>query len=1069
MVKNMYQNKDNLRKALVLQLSHVWKFTTLLLVILFLHSYTSQAQSRLAGKVTSTLDNQPIPGVNIVIKGSTTGTTTDGNGDFSIETKSGDVLVVSFIGYQTEEVAVTNQTRLDIQLAEDITTLGEVVVVGYGELKRTDITSAQTTISAKEIQSTVNTTIEQAIQGRTAGVYVTQNTGQPGGGISVNIRGINSINGSNEPLYVIDGVQIAPPTVQYGARSSTNPLAGLNPSDIESMEILQGPSATAIYGSRGTNGVVLITTKRGKAGQMNINYGYTFSLQDKPEFLSTMDLQQYATMHNAIRTLTGGTLTTEFQDPSILGKGTNWQDALFKRAPLHKHQLSLSGGSEKTTFYLSGEYFDQEGVATGSAFDRYSVRLNVDNQTRKWLKIGTNLNFSQTNEELGTSQSDVIINALQMAPNIAVVNPNGTWGGADATNGSSTQFTPPNPIALAELIQNNFKRRNFLGGVNADVTILKGLTFRTSFNGNIGFNNSVFFTPTYQLGSVVNSTASLERRNETNTYWNWNQLLQYTNRFGKHDINLMASHESQESLWENIYGSRTGFVSNDLIELTLGNPLGQQNGSARGQWAMESYLGRAVYSFADKYIVQGAFRADGSANFGPENRWGFFPSVSVAWRVTQEPFMEAMPFINELKLRAETGLTGNQGDGGRIFSPLGAVTTPWGSGFRASRYGNAGLQWEETQTNNIGFNLSILNSRVQVEGDFYVKNTDNLLMENPLPWYMGTSAEGSIAPPTVNIGALQNKGYAFTLNTINVDNGQVNWTTNFNVSGFRTKVTEFYSEAAFLDRTSWWMSNWTQRAVVGQAPWLMRGYVAEGLFQSVEEINASAIPTRNGERLPVDPSGVWVGDIKYKDLNGDNVIDERDQTFIGNPWPKVTLGLTNTVSYKGFELTALLTGAFGNDVYNYIRFVNTNPNQINLGRNMLAETFDYAKVEGEGTSAYISNPGTTVPRITSTDANGNGVRHSSKFIEDGSYVRVKNLQLSYNLPKSLLGVQNVVQGARVSFGIQNLATFTKYKGMDPEVGAYVGNNVSATTQSIGLDYGRYPLTRMYTFNIGIDF
>jgi TonB-linked SusC/RagA family outer membrane protein len=492
----------------------------------------------------------------VVVKGTTTGTTTNADGEFTLDAAADAVLVISYIGFTTEEVPVAGKSRIEVTLVEDIKALSEVVVVGYGEMRRSDLTSAQTTVTARDIEKTVNTTIEQAIQGRAAGVYVTQNTGQPGGGISVNIRGLNSITGANEPLYVIDGVQIQQATnVQYGSRSSTNPLAGLNPADIESMEILQGPSATAVYGSRATNGVVLITTKRGKAGEMRVNYGYTYSLQDKPAFLPTLNLRKYATVHNEIRTRTGGTLTPEFQDPSVLGEGTNWQEALFKRAPLNKHQLSLSGGSDKTTFYLSGEYFKQDGVALGSAFDRYSVRLNVDNQTRKWLKLGTNLSVNQTSEELGTAQSDIIINALQMSPNIAVVNPSGTWGGADATNGSVTQFTPPNPIALAELIQNNFRRRNALGGFNAEVSLLKGLAFRTSLNGNVGFNNSIFFTPTYQLGSVPNSTASLERRNETNTYWNWNQLLQYTTRLGKHDINAMVSHESQAAQWENLWGT----------------------------------------------------------------------------------------------------------------------------------------------------------------------------------------------------------------------------------------------------------------------------------------------------------------------------------------------------------------------------------------------------------------------------------------------------------------------------------------------------------------------------------
>jgi TonB-linked SusC/RagA family outer membrane protein len=1032
-------------------------------------------QGVVTGKITDN-QNQPMPGVNVIVKGTANGTTSDANGAFSIRAKQEDVLVISFIGYKSQEVPVGAQTNFNLSMVEDVATLEEVVVTGYGEMKRADLSSSQVSIGSEQIQKTVNTTIEQAIQGRAAGVYVTQNTGQPGGGISVNIRGVNTINGSNEPLYVVDGVQIQQSSsVSYGSTSSTNPLAGLNPADIASIDILQGPAATAIYGSRGTNGVVLITTKRGKSGEMKINYGFTYSVQDKPKILPVMNLRQYAQMTNEIHQITGGSSPGEFADPSILGNGTNWQDALFKTAPLYKHQLSLSGGSEKTQFYISGEYFDQDGVAIGSGFKRGSIRLNVDNQLRKWLKIGTNFSVNRTTEKLTTTQENTILNALQLAPNIPVKNPDGTWGGADVTNGNSVQYTPLNPVAISSLIQNTNKRTQVLGGVNLDVNIIKGLTFKTSLNTNLGFSNSDYFIPTYRLGSKTNDVASLTSGSGSSYYWNWNQLLQYNTKIGKHDIGIMASHEAQKSFWQNVSGTKTGFVTNEIPDLNIGNSQGATTSGGRSTWTMESYFGRINYAFNDRYIIQGAIRADGSVNFGPENKWGVFPSVSAAWRISQESFMQNITFINDLKLRLETGVTGNQGNT-NFYGPLSTVSTPWGSGFILGRYGNEGMKWEQTKTNNVGFNVAVLDNRIQIEGDFYIKKTDNLLLSNPLPDYMGTAGEGAISPPTVNIGSLENRGWAFTINTVNYDRGGLTWRSNFNISGFKTKVTQFYSETAFIDRTSWFIgdmgsgNNWTQRAAVGQAPWLFRGYLYDGLFQSVDEINNSAIPVdKDGNRLKVDPSSVWVGDIKYKDLNGDNKIDERDATNIGNPWPKFTFGFTNTVTFKGFDLNILLTGTYGNKIYNYLRFNNTNPNNINLGRNLMQEAYNYARIEGEGSEAHITNPGGNVPRLAIPDVNGNGLRFTDKFVEDGSYIRIKNVTLGYTIPRTLLSKQNVVQGLRLAVGVQNIYTITKYKGYDPEVGAYVGRDSQPANQSIGVDFGRYPLTPVYTFNVSVDF
>lgn len=1035
-----------------------------------------QAQVTVRGTVRSSGDGLALPGVTVLVKGTTTGVATNGDGTYSISIpNSNAVLVYSFIGFKSQEIQVGNQSVIDVNMEEDMSSLDEVVVVGYGTMKKRDMSSAQVSVGSQDIERTVNTTVEQALQGRAAGVYVTQNTGAPGGGVSVNIRGVNSIGGTNEPLYVIDGVQIQPQTVSYGATSSTNPLAGLNPGDIESMEVLQGPSATAIYGSRGTNGVIMITTKRGKAGATKISYNYLYSLQDKPDNLDVMSLNQYATMVNEINGITGGTPPAAFLDPSLLGTGTNWQNELFKTAGLNKHTLTLSGGNENTQFYIAGEYFNQEGVAIGSSFDRYSLRTNIDNQTRKWLKIGMNLQLFHTDEQLATGSSDVINNAIQMAPHIPVTNPDGSWGGADPINGSSLQFTPPNPIALANLLDRSYMRRGALGGFNVEIGLIEGLKFRTMLNGNVNYNNGHFFTPTYRLGAVTNDVNSLSKNTDTSFGWNWSQILTYSKVWGKHALDLMASHEAQANKYEYMSAGRVNFPSNALPELGLGSAAGATNGGGAGHWAMESYFGRANYTFNEKYIILAAFRADGSANFGPENRWGYFPSMSAAWRVSEESFLANATWMDELKLRFETGLTGNQGNANAIFAPLSSpsIPTPWGSGFLVSRFGNPSLKWEETSTINFGFNLNMFNNRVQIEADYYVKKTDNLLLPNPLPWYMGTSAEGSIGTPTVNIGALENRGYGITINTINIDNraSGFSWSSNFNFSGFRTEVTKFFSETAFIDRTAWYMNSFTQRAVPGQAPWLFYGYKYDGVYQSVEEVESSARPVDNtGAPLPVGPDGVYVGDIKYVDINGDGVIDERDQTFIGNPWPKFTFGTTQQFAYKNFTLDVLLTGSLGNDIYNYNRFTNTNPNNVNLGRNMLLETYGYARIgTNDAGNPYLVNPETDIPRISVTDINGNGNRISDKFVEDGSYIRIKNIQLGYSLPSELLNKQKAIQGARLSVGVQNAFTFTKYKGYDPEVGAYVGNNVSASDQLIGVDYGRYPLTRMYTISLGIDF
>lgn len=1037
----------------------------------FFLSQTFAQDKPISGSVNDENGN-PLTGATVVVKGTSTNVVTDATGKFSINLpQNRRSLVVSYVGMQSQTINVWNASTVNVSLRTAVATLGDVVVVGYGRARRVNLTSAQTTVTAKEIDRTVNTTIEQAIQGRAAGVYITQNSGQPGGGMSVAIRGISSINGNTEPLYVIDGVQVQ----GGGTTNSSNPLSGLNPSDIDDIQILQGPSATAIYGSRATNGVILITTKRGKAGDPKLTYGFQYNIQTPPQHLKVMDLQQYAQMVKEYHALAGGTTPNEFLDPSLLGKGTDWQDELFDNANMQKHQLSLSGGSNSTTYYMSGEYLKQDGIALGSGFDRYSFRLNLDNKPREWITLGANLSFNQTNEKLTTSSEGIISNALQLTPQVPVKNLNGTWGGGDNINGAN-QFAPVNPVAIASLRTNTNRRREFLGGLNLGLNLAKGLTFRTSFNTDVNYSNALFYNPTYAIGWAINTSATLSNYIGMSTYWNLNQLLEYNRQIGKHNIGGMVSHESQSSKWQNISAARSGFLTNDVLDLSAGNALTGTNGGGSGPWAMESYLGRLNYNYDNRYIITGTIRRDGSSNFGPENRWGTFPSVSGAWRVSQEHFFHVAA-ISELKLRLETGVTGNQGNGG-IYSPLVSGPSDLGTGFLPGRYGNPALKWEETKTNNIGLNLGLLKNRVTAELDYYIKKTDNLIIDKPLPWYMGTSGIGSVGNPTVNIGSLQTKGWSITVNTVNISNKDFRWETNLNLSHFKTIIKKFYSDAAFVDRTSWWLDNWTQRSAVGQEPWLFRGYIAEGLFQSVDEINKSAVRVdNNGARLPTDPqTGVWVGDVKYKDISGpngvpDGIIDFHDETNIGSPWPKLFGGFTNSFSYKGFDLSILITGTYGNDIYNHLAKVNSNASSIYISRNLMIDAINYARLTTKDGKVAIENSGTDVPRLANAQiANDNNyVTTSSKWVEDGSFLRLKNVSLSYSLPASIISKQKFIRGVRGTFGVQNLATLTNYSGFDPEIGSYVGGNANNSNQAIGLDYGRYPLTPVYTFSVNVNF
>jgi len=720
---------------------------------------------------------------------------------------------------------------------------------------------------------------------------------------------------------------------------------------------------------------------------------------------------------------------------------------------------------------------NQDGVASGSNFTRYGFRLNLDNKATKWLTLGLNLNYNQINETLTTTSSGLISSALSLSPEIAVKNIDGTWGGADPSNAAG-QWAPVNPVAIANLVTNTDVKRQLLGGGNVQINILPGLIFKTAINTNLGYTNTLQFTPTYNLDPWhINVLNTFDDGASFNTYWGLNELLEYTKQFGLHYLDVMASHEAQAYTWKNLHANRSNFLSNDILDLNAGDPTQMGNSGGHGDGAMESWMGRINYNYAERYIFSASIRADGSSNFGLNNRWGYFPAVSAAWRISKEPWY-GIKWMNELKLRVETGTTGNQGSGG-VYSTMSGGVTPWGAGFMPNKYPAPNLKWESTTTYNAGLTLGFLENRIQFDGDFYVKNTDNLIMNDPLPYYMGINGSGSMNPPLVNFGSLRNTGWALSINSTNINTRTFRWTSNFNISGDKPIVTKLLASSSSSIRSAYWMNNFQQVCQVGKAPWLFYGYIQEGYFKSVDEINNSAVPWNTAQTgpLPTDAStGVWVGDVKYKDISGpngkpDGHIDTYDLTTIGNPWPKFYGGFSNTFSYMGFDLNILLTFTYGNQIYNYQAWASSNAHNIYLGQNLLQDVINHAKI---GTDAngnpYLVNPNASVPRITASanDYNGNWNRFTNQYVEDGSFLRVKNISLSYNIPKSIINKQDIIKNIQLSVSAQNIITLTKYKGFDPEVGSAVGPNVSASNQLIGVDYGHYPLTPVYSFGVNVN-
>ena len=1053
-------------------------------------------------KITGTVSDAmgPIIGANVLEKGTTNGMITDINGNFTLNVEPGATLVVSFIGYVTQEIKITNQTNLKVTLKEDSEMLDEVVVVGYGTMKKSDLSGASVSMGEDKIKGSIITNLDQSLQGRAAGVTAVQTSGAPGSSSSIRVRGQATINANAEPLYVIDGVIVQGQgtsgssfglgdALGNGSVSTISPLSTINPSDIVSMEILKDASATAIYGAQGANGVVLITTKRGKAGEAKFTYDGMIAVNRQEKRLDLMNLREYAGYYQDF--VTDGHISSQnadvhYSDPSILGKGTNWQDAVFQTALQHQHQVSAEGGTEKVKYYVSGSYMNQEGTIIGSQFERFSVRTNLDAQLKKWLKLGLSATYSSTDEDLKLADSsEGIINySLTTLPDIPIYDVYGNYA-SEVREG----WTSPNPVAMAMLNEINLKRQKLTGNVFADITPIKNLTWHAELGYDISASKGSRFLPTVDLGGWTRDSNTSSIQKNSSKFWQLKNYVTYNGEVGKHHFTAMVGQECWESSYDFNSVTNTNLPSNTIHNPALGQGTPSIN-AGFGSSAMASFFTRETYNYDDRYYATYTYRYDGSSNFGPNNRWAGFHSLAGSWRFTNEKFMKNVAWISNGKIRIGWGQTGNANIGGSTWlTTMSRMPTGLGLSYRPANIANESVKWESQEQWNIGLDLGFLQDRINLTVDWYRKESKDMLMTMQLPSYMGTqgNASSALTAPKGNYGKLRNYGFEITLNVRPVVTKNFDWDSDIQFSVNRNKLVwlQGTASAAIVGYGQW--SDVVSMSTVGESLYNFYGYVVEGVYKDFNDIINSPIsdkaPLNADGTICTDPSKynkqntVWVGDLKFKDVNGDGKITEADKTNIGSPLPKFTFGWTNTFHYKNFDASIFINGSYGNKVMNYTSISLTAmktawSNQLNtIGSRAQLSMIDGSKNYAAGTYWYndisnikVINAGTSIPRAAINDPNDND-RISSRYIEDGSYIRLKNISLGYTFPKkwiSKIGLSNL----RVSANIQNLLTITGYDGYDPEIGASTSD---MNGYVFGMDNGRYPSPTTYSFGLNVSF
>jgi TonB-linked SusC/RagA family outer membrane protein len=1027
------------------------------------------AQERtVTGKVTSAEDGSSLPGVNVVLKGTTAGTVTDVDGNYKISVPAeGGTLVFSFIGLTTSEIGVGSRSTVDVQMAADITQLSEIVVTGYGVQAKAEVTGAITSVSSKDFEGLPLRNLDQALQGRSAGVNVVQSSGTPGSGISVNIRGTGSLNASSQPLFVVDGVPIN--TGSYTGIGTggqlTNALSDINPNDIESMEVLKDAASAAIYGSRAANGVVLITTKSGKAGKTKIDFNFFTGIeqrqnddvrkingQEATELMLEMVENRYPTLSafgvtwadhaelatyifdgaaGAANTAGGFVATTNndgvrepgvFRDPST-APSTDWLEEIFRNGKIEQYDLAFSGGNDKTNFRFSTTYFNQEGIMIGSGFDRISTRLNINNQVSDRLRFGTNLALSRSATQRPQNDNNingVLSTGVLYSSDIPVFRQNGTYY---KDPGSSTE----NPIAagLEPFFESVSSR--VIGNTYGEFDIFEDLKFRTEVGIDFLLFRDDRFQPTTTntgAGSAGLGQASVG----TDLNWVWKNNLTYTKTIADdHKITALAGIEYQQSTFESVFAQATVFPGNTIRRLSAGATKGDAS-TGGSIWGLESYLTRVNYAYKGKYLFSGSVRIDGSSRFGEDKRYGTFPAASVGWRVSEENFMTSVSVLSDLKLRASWGITGNQEIGNFTSLPLfGSGNNYVGlGGLAPTQLGNPLLSWEEAVTLNFGADIGLFQDRVYLTAEYYIKDNNELLQFFQTPGSTGFTGYQR------NVGSVRNSGFELGINTINISKNDLRWTTNLNFTFNRNELTKLEGGAFPVGFASW--------VEQGQPLGAFRGFRVDRIINSAEDL---ATAQAQGQ------SAAALGDILFRDLNDDGALTSADQEILGSAQPDFYGGLTNTVTYKGFDLSVFLRFSVGNSIFNNTRAFSEGMNGV------------FGQTDGVLRRWTPSNTNTDVPRAVYGDPNNNR-RTSDRWLEDGSFLRINNLQLGYTLPASIIAKTKVLRSARVYVAGQNLAVFTNYSGFDPEVSTF-----NITNTSPGTDFLTYPQARSFTFGVNL--
>lgn len=975
-----------------------------------LFSFQAYSQTVVSGRIQDSKTSEPLTGVNVIVKGSgSIGTVSDVNGNYRLEIPGGSVLVFSFIGYQNQEVSVGNQSVINVEMVEDTEILEELVVIGYGTMRKSDLTGSVASVKSKDLTAYPATNVVMAMSGKAPGVYVQQNNGSPGGTINVRIRGTNSIRGDNSPLYVIDGFPY-------------NGSPSLHPNDIESMEILKDASATAIYGSRGANGVVLITTKKGKTGKTNVQFENSYSVQSLSKKMDMMNASEYAEFTNMY--LQNDGRDKYFENPQSLGKGTDWQDLVMHKAPILNSALSIDGGNEKTKFSVGAGYYNQDGIVRNSNYTRLTLRTNITHDISKYFSIFGSAMYSQSetdSKNYGSSNrgNDLYGAMLLAPPTLEPYNEDGSYKDLKTAYPFVSNVLA-NPMGHIYDRSSLSKYDKFLGNASITIKPFDGFFIKISGGIDLSNNRNDEYTTTKVIGSSGNASVSAARYQ---SILNEN-TIGYSKKIGIHDFSVLGGFTFQNYERISLNASGTGFISDTPTTHALGaaESFGTPN-TGFTDWTMLSYLGRLQYSLKGKYLATVSFRADGSSRYSEGEKWGFFPSTALAWRVSEEDFMKNIDFISDLKLRAGYGETGstaidpyytlNMLSSGKVA--IGSDLSTWyAPGTRLP----APLKWETTAQTNIGMDIGVYNNRYRLTIDYYIKNTRDLLNSVSLPASLGYTST------IQNIGEIQNKGLEIGVDAT-IFASEFNWNLVPHISFNKNTVKKLYGGNDIYGSTynTGILTDYVNILREGEPLGIFFGYKETGYDEN--------------------------GKITYEDLDGNGLTVE-DKIKIGDPHPVFIYGITSSMEYKGIEFSFFIQGNYGNDIYNLYSLTSTQDFNYahNRPRDMINNTWT------------PENPNAKYPKASLQ----NSVNMSDRFVEDGSFLRLRNIQLAYNLPLAKWNI-NWLQRAQMYVSGQNLITLTNYSGFDPEIN-YSG---SGNSINLGLDYYCYPMSKSWTFGIKLEF